>query len=812
MRIVRDPADFDAALAAARREALSAFGDDTILVERYVEHGRHVEVQVLADHHGNVVHLFERDCSAQRRHQKVIEEAPAPTISAAVRKVLHDSSVALAKQVGYTNAGTVEFLVVRRGGVLPGDEHPPPGRAPGHRGGDRPGPRPAAAARSPPASRCRSARTRSPAPGTPSRPGSTPRTRSTASSRRPASPSRCAGRPAPGSTPRSSPGQEVEHLLRPDARQGDRARLHPRGRPPRAGHRARRHRDPRADHQPRLPARRSPRPTSSATTRSTPPGSTATPTRSGPRAPRRPRCSAAWALAHAQVQDAHTRSAPPTAGGWPVRAAPTPVELIVDGETRAVPRWAGTRSRQARRPRSDARPRPGGVHPIAVGRGRAAARDRRPGARGVGADRPAPGRRGAPRPHLHASPARTRSVPAPPVAGSDGTVVAPMPGTVLAVSAEVGRTVEEGDVLGVMEAMKMELSLKAPVAGTVTDGRRRRRRPGRARRDPVRGRADHRRRGAGMRSPQVVRDPSLPERVRIYEVGPRDGLQNEKAVVPVETKAEFIHRLVDAGLPVVEATSFVHPKWVPQLADAADLLDLLGEAGKDMPVLVPNERGLDRALEKGVAAHRDLRQRHRDVRAAEPQPQPRRAVRDVRADRHAGPARQGSTSAPTCRCASATRGRARSRSTRSSPWASGSSTSAPPSSRSATPSGSARRRTSSRCSTRFNAAGLADDVLAMHFHDTYGQALSNAMAALRHGVTTFDASAGGLGGCPYAKSATGNLATEDLVWMLQRAGHRDRRGPREARRDECLDGRRARPAQPVGRRTRPRRHLTECAT
>ena len=111
MRIVREPAEFEAALAAAQREALSAFGDDTILVERYVEHGRHVEVQILADQHGNVVHLFERDCSAQRRHQKVIEEAPAPTISEDVRRVLTDSSVALAKQVGYTNAGTVEFLV-----------------------------------------------------------------------------------------------------------------------------------------------------------------------------------------------------------------------------------------------------------------------------------------------------------------------------------------------------------------------------------------------------------------------------------------------------------------------------------------------------------------------------------------------------------------------------------------------------------------------------------------------------------------------------------------------------------------------------
>ncbi len=111
MRIVRAPADLPAAIEAARREARSAFGDDTILLERYVEHGRHVEVQVLADTHGGVVHLFERDCSAQRRHQKIIEEAPAPTISEHVRKVLTESAVALAQRVGYVNAGTVEFLV-----------------------------------------------------------------------------------------------------------------------------------------------------------------------------------------------------------------------------------------------------------------------------------------------------------------------------------------------------------------------------------------------------------------------------------------------------------------------------------------------------------------------------------------------------------------------------------------------------------------------------------------------------------------------------------------------------------------------------
>ena len=100
--------------------------------------------------------------------------------------------------------------------------------------------------------------------------------------------------------------------------------------------------------------------------------------------------------------------------------------------------------------------------------------------------------------------------------------------------------------------------------------------------------------------PTTVQAAGLPAHVTIYEVGPRDGLQNEKALVPTDVKAEFVRRLLAAGLPIVEATSFVHPTWVPQLADAAELLQLLGEAGRDCPVLVPNERGLDRALELGA--------------------------------------------------------------------------------------------------------------------------------------------------------------------------------------------------------------------
>ena len=111
MRIVRSAAEYDEARAAAAREAAGAFGDDTLLIEKYVESGRHIEVQVLGDAHGSVVHLFERDCSTQRRHQKVLEEAPAPTISSETRTAITAAAVALAAKVGYENAGTVEFLL-----------------------------------------------------------------------------------------------------------------------------------------------------------------------------------------------------------------------------------------------------------------------------------------------------------------------------------------------------------------------------------------------------------------------------------------------------------------------------------------------------------------------------------------------------------------------------------------------------------------------------------------------------------------------------------------------------------------------------
>ena len=270
--------------------------------------------------------------------------------------------------------------------------------------------------------------------------------------------------------------------------------------------------------------------------------------------------------------------------------------------------------------------------------------------------------------------------------------------------------------------------------------------------------------------PMTVRADGLPERVTIYEVGPRDGLQNEQAIVPVEVKAEFVRRLVAAGLPIVEATCFVHPRWVPQLADAAELMADLGEAGRHLPVLVPNERGLDRALELGLEhiaifgsatetfASKNLN-RTFDEQFAMFEPTVARA-------REAGHGR-ARLRLDVLRRPVGGRG---ARSSRSSPPAPGCSTSARASSASATPSASPPPGTSRRSSPPSPRPGVGTDRLAMHFHDTYGQALANTFSALQAGITTFDASAGGLGGCPYAKSATGNLATEDLVWMLTGLG------------------------------------------
>src|SRR5205807_10027394 len=110
MRVVRSLDDLPQAIQAARREARSAFGDDRLIVERWIEQARHIEVQVIADAHGNVLHLGERECSLQRRHQKVIEEAPSPAVDAELRERIGAAAVRLARSCGYVNAGTVELI------------------------------------------------------------------------------------------------------------------------------------------------------------------------------------------------------------------------------------------------------------------------------------------------------------------------------------------------------------------------------------------------------------------------------------------------------------------------------------------------------------------------------------------------------------------------------------------------------------------------------------------------------------------------------------------------------------------------------
>ncbi|MEU5494252.1 hydroxymethylglutaryl-CoA lyase [Streptomyces griseofuscus] len=268
----------------------------------------------------------------------------------------------------------------------------------------------------------------------------------------------------------------------------------------------------------------------------------------------------------------------------------------------------------------------------------------------------------------------------------------------------------------------------------------------------------------------VLPASDLPARVRIYEVGARDGLQNEKGAVPTEVKAEFIRRLAEAGLTTIEATSFVHPKWVPQLADAEELFPRVRElAGVELPVLVPNQRGLDRALALGAEriavfasatesfAKANLN-RTVDESLAVFEPVTRQA-------KDAGARVRGYVSM----CFG-------------DPWEG-----AVPLHQVARVCTALRNMGCDELSlgdtigvatpghvqellNLLNEEGVPTNEIGVHFHDTYGQALANTYAALEHGVTTIDASAGGLGGCPYAKSATGNLATEDLVWMLHGLG------------------------------------------
>jgi hydroxymethylglutaryl-CoA lyase len=261
----------------------------------------------------------------------------------------------------------------------------------------------------------------------------------------------------------------------------------------------------------------------------------------------------------------------------------------------------------------------------------------------------------------------------------------------------------------------------------------------------------------------------LPRRVTIVEVGPRDGLQNEKARIAADDKIAFVNQLTGAGHAVIEVSAFVSPKWVPQMADAAEVFaGITRESGVRYTALVPNRAGLERAMAAGVtevaifaAASETFSRRNINQSIDESLATYKAVVDDARG---AGMKVRGYLS--TCfycpfegKLAPATVAAVASRLHDLGVFEVAISDTIG----AATP-GDVFRVLEAVSQT------LPLQQIALHFHDTRGTALANVLAGLDYGVTTFDSSAGGLGGCPYAPGAAGNLATEDLLYMLNGLG------------------------------------------
>ncbi len=268
----------------------------------------------------------------------------------------------------------------------------------------------------------------------------------------------------------------------------------------------------------------------------------------------------------------------------------------------------------------------------------------------------------------------------------------------------------------------------------------------------------------------AIRRPHLPERVTVYEVGPRDGLQNEPETLATAVKVDFVNRLTDAGLPAIEVGSFVSPKAVPQLADSEEVFRQIRRgSGVRYPALVPNEKGLERALAAGVleiavftAASETFNRRNINAGVDESIERFRPVV--DRARREKVRVRGYVSTAFGC------------------PYEGDV---APEAVREVVQKlldlpvdeislgdtiGVATPADVYEVIEALYGAGVTRGVLALHFHDTRGTALANVYAGLGCGITTFDSSAGGLGGCPYAPGASGNVATEDLLYLLQGLG------------------------------------------
>ena len=262
---------------------------------------------------------------------------------------------------------------------------------------------------------------------------------------------------------------------------------------------------------------------------------------------------------------------------------------------------------------------------------------------------------------------------------------------------------------------------------------------------------------------------SMPAQVRIVEVGPRDGLQNEKTIVSTAAKIELIDRLTATGLRSIEATSFVSPKWVPQLADAADVYaGITRKPGVHYPVLVPNEQGYERARAAGAvevavftAASEAFNQKNINASIDESIERFRPVLERAQADgvrvrgyvsTVLGCPYQGEVPvADVVRVAKRLHAMGCYEISLGDTIGVG------------TPVKAAAM-------LRAVAADVPMPALAVHFHDTYGQALANILACLEEGVAVIDAAVSGTGGCPYAKGASGNVASEDVAYMLQGMG------------------------------------------
>ena len=261
----------------------------------------------------------------------------------------------------------------------------------------------------------------------------------------------------------------------------------------------------------------------------------------------------------------------------------------------------------------------------------------------------------------------------------------------------------------------------------------------------------------------------FPKSVKIVEVGPRDGLQNEKGVIPAAAKIAFIDRLSDTGLKTIEATSFVSPKWIPQLADAEEVYKgIEKKPGVAYPALVPNEKGMERALASGVkeiavftAASETFNRKNINASIAESIERFKPVM--VMAAKHGVKVRGYISTVIGCPYEGPIKPDAVAKVARELVSLGCYEISLGDTIGVGTP-------VKAQAMLSAAAAVVPMTQLAVHFHDTYGQALANIHACLELGVAVVDSSTSGLGGCPYAKGATGNVATEDVLFMLTGMG------------------------------------------